>query len=274
MNEIIKGMSYPTYDSRKEYINAGKLIAVQTESMKTVKAMIDGDQEFTSDAFEFGIHFHSMILEGIENFVVQPKEYAFGKKWHARAAFCEQWALKQTKPIVTEGQVSDLRGMCKTIREHPELSPLLCGQVELSIFVDRKGPKLKARVDLLPDGANSPVIDFKKTRSARPEDFVRQMYDLKYYLKAALYLDVLSAVGIHREEFWLVAVEDRAPYNVYICKLVDRGVGFIEYGRMEYRAAYHKLMRAMQTGYWPSYDTSEAETHMTAWMMSELEQLA
>lgn len=274
MNEIIKGMSYPTYDARNEYINAGKLIAVQTETLKTVKAMIDGTLQFTSEALEFGVHFHSMVLEGIENFVVQPREYQFGKPWHNGASYCKDWVRKQTKPIVTEGQVESLRGMTAAIRAHPELAPLLCGQCELSIFVDRKGPKLKARVDLLPDNPSAPVIDFKKARSANPDDFVKQVFNLKYYLKAALYLDVLSAVGIHREEFWLVAVEDWKPYNIYICKLVDRPVGFIECGRIEYRAAYHKLMRAMAKDEWPSYETSEAEAHSAPWIMSALEQIS
>lgn len=273
MNEIIKGMSYQSYASRVEYINSGKLKAVCSEPLSKVKAMIDGRLEFESEAMAFGTHFHSMVLEGVENFVVQPKEYIFGKPWHNGASFCKEWVAKQTKPIVTEAQVENLRGMCASIRSHPELKGLLCGQCELSIFVDKKGPKLKARIDLLPDRPGAPVIDFKKARSAKPEAFTRQLFDLQYGLSAALYLDVLSAVDIHRDEFWFVAVEEFPPYDIGICKLYDRPVSVVEYGRHQYRSAYRKLMQAMQTNSWPSYKSYEPEEFLTPWQMQAMEVL-
>lgn len=272
MNEIIKGMSYSTYESRNEYINSGKLKAVLSEPLATVKAMIDGRLTFESEAMQFGTHFHSLLLEGREDFVVRPATYAFGKPWHGGATFCKEWEAKQTKPAVNESQVENLRGMCDALRSHPELAPLLCGQCELSVFVDKNGNKLKARIDLLPDDPSAPVIDFKKTRDASPAEFVKQLFNLKYYVSAAMYLDVLRAVDVKRKEFWFVAIEEFVPYNIYICKLVDRPVSFIDEGRRAYRSAYHTLMTAMRTNSWPTYPTSEAEDHMTPWMQQAFNQ--
>ena len=273
MNQIIKGMSEKSYSERNEYIRSSLLKKVITEPLSTVKCIIDGTIKYESDAMKMGTAFHNLLLEGKKDYVIKPETYAYGKKWTRAAKYCADWEDAQTLPIVSAREVESLEGMVKAIHAHPELEPLLKGQCELSIFVD-KVAKLKCRIDLLPDDLDAPVIDFKKTRSANPEDFTKDFFNLKYYLSCAMYLDVLHAVDIHRKEFWYVAIEDRYPFNIWICKCVDRPISFIEFGRKEYRQAYHKLMRAMQTGEWPTYKSSEPEEHMTAWMQNALESVA
>jgi PDDEXK-like domain of unknown function (DUF3799) len=273
MNQIIKGMSEEMYASRNEYVRSTLLKKVITEPLSTVKCIIDGTIKFESDALKMGNGFHDLLLEGKRNYIVRPDEYQFGKKWTRAAKYCDEWEKKQTLPIVSAREVESLEGMVAAVHAHPELKDLLNGQCELAIFVD-KIAKLKCRIDLLPRDPDAPVIDFKKSRDASPTEFTKQLFNLKYYLSAAMYLDILHAVDIHRKEIWYVAVEDFKPYNIWICKMVDRPVSFLEFGRKEYREAYHKLMKAIQTNHWPTYQSSEPEEHMTAWMQTALESTA
>lgn len=274
MNEIIKGMTEETYAARNEYIRSTLLKKVISDPMSTVKAIIDGKIVMKSQALKMGNGFHDLMLEGKKNYVVKPETYSFGKKWTRTANYCSEWEDKQTLPIVTAKEVESLEGMVNAVHNNKELAPLLKGKCELSIFVDKKA-KLKCRIDLLPDDKDAPVIDFKKARDASPAEFTKQLFDMKYYMSAAMYLDILHAVDIHRSEFWFVAVEDTYPYNVGICKMPDhRAISFLEIGRKEYIAAYHKLMTALKTNDWPSYGSYEPEEHMTAWMQNFLESVA
>lgn len=260
-------------------ITATLLKAVAKESLRSVKFLLDGNSK-ESDELDFGRAFHALLLEGKDEFVEQPRTYISTtvkkgenpvKPWNANSKTCRAWMSEQKLPILTSNEVEDLHFMVQAVKDCAEIKSFLKGRSELSIFTDVKERKLKIRIDLLPDDLNGPVIDFKKTRSADPVKFVRQIFDLKYYIQAALYLDVLRIAGIERKEFWFVAVEDKAPYNVFIAKMPNGPIGFIELGRKEYREAYHKLMNAINTNNWPSYGIADAEQYLSPWMMQSLE---
>lgn len=269
--EIIKNMPYTAYAER-DGINNSLLKAVKEESLATVHGIIKKEIVFENDTLDFGTAFHDLTLEGKKNYVIRPDEYAFGKKWTMNATFCKEWVAKQgDRTVLSTSEAAKLEGMAKAVQEHPEMAPLLRGKTELSVFAEKKGIKLKARIDLLPDDPAAPVIDFKKTRSAKPEEFVKQLWNLRYYMQAAMYLDVLRMADIDRKEFWFVAVEDFSPFNIYICKLRDHQIGFLEFGRHEYRDAYQTLMKAINTNCWPTWPSSSAEEHMTAWMQNAIE---
>lgn len=278
MNEIIPDLSYEEY-AKRPGVSSSLLKLVASESLATVKATLDGRIAKESDALDFGKAFHSLLLEGKTEYVIQPATYPSikdgEKAWNNNAKYCEKWHEDQVLPVLTATEDRSLRGMVEAIQRHEELVPYLNGQTELSIFTDGpKGNKLKARIDLLPSEETAPVIDFKKSRSANPSKFVKQIFDLKYYLQAAFYLDVLKMGGISRKEFWFVSIEDAEPYNIYIAKLVDMPMSFIALGRKEYREAYSKLRNAIETNKWPSYDSSEAEAFVTSWMQQTIETTA
>jgi hypothetical protein len=272
---IEKDLSYEDY-AKSPFINAGLLIAVHQESMKTVRAMMQGRINQESDALDFGTAFHSLLLENKREYVEQPETYVntkgLVKPWTMQSNSCKAWVKSQNgNTVLTKQEIANLEGMVSAVKEEEELKPLLAGgDSELSIFVKNKGRSLKIRVDLLPK--ESPVvIDFKKTRDARPEKFIKQAYEYGYFIKCAMYLDVLKMAGIDRQSFWLVAVEDKEPYNVFTAKLENIPVGFLDAGRHQYRRAYAKLMKAIQDNSWPSYGSSEAELHIKPWMVAELE---
>jgi hypothetical protein len=280
---LVPNLTYDEYAAR-EGVSASILKLVALESLATVKATLDGRISRESDALDFGKAWHALLLEGKTQYVVQPATYESAtvkkgedpiKPWNNNSKTCKAWYAAQTVPILTEKDIVDLHGMVAAVRRNEELAPYLNGQSELSAFASfSAGQKLKARFDLLPDDASGPVIDFKKACSANPSKFVKQIFDLKYYIQAAVYLDVLKLLGKPRKQFWFVAVEDFAPYNLYISKLIDQPISFIELGRREYRGAYRTLESARSTNYWPSYGSSEAEAHVTSWMQQAIEATA
>lgn len=270
--KIVPGLPYEEY-AKHPGVRASLLSDVHHESLRTVKAKIDGKISQESDALDFGEAFHSLLLENKREFVEQPATYPGkdgDKPWTYNANFCKEWRAEQTKTVLTRKEIESLVGMVESVKES-EVFPHLSGQKELSIFATKDEQPLSIRIDLIPDLDNGPVIDFKKARSADPEEFVKQAWRLGYHMKAAFYLDVLKLAGIVRNEFWFVAVEQEYPFNLSIVKMFDTPCSFISAGRRQYRAAFKKLMNAQKSGHWPSYGTCHAEDHATAWMAKELE---
>jgi hypothetical protein len=277
--EIIPGLSFEEYGKRPG-INGSLLVDVWKEPLATVRAMLDGKREKSSEALDFGTAFHSLILEGKREFIEQPATYPGAKgeekPWTYQANFCKEWKATQTQTVLTRQEIADLDGMANAVCAYDQggirLNDYLKGQAELSIFAEQKGTPVKIRVDLLPDDPDMPVIDFKKSRSADPVKFTRQAFDLGYHLKAAFYLDVLRLIGKPRKAFWFVSVEQEYPHNIAIVKMEDAATGFfIPAGRRLYRAAMLKLLAALENGRWPTYGDSSAEDNAPQWMAQQLE---
>jgi hypothetical protein len=285
-HKIVYGMPYEEYAAYPA-VNGSLLAMVHSESLRTVRAYLDGKRKWESDEMDFGSAFHALLLEGKEEFTEQPETYPAPAKhakvkkgevkegdplpWNANAGVCEQWLLDNPGTVLTKSEVVQVRGMVDAVRAEEELTKLLSGKSEVSVFVRKAEEHFKIRVDLLPDDPKAPVIDFKKTKSAKPEKFVRQIFDLSYCLKAAFYLKVLRMAGIDRKEFWFVGIEKDYPHDTYVSKLRPTGLGMLEYGSSISKKAYLKLMAAYKRNYWPSHGAGDAEDHITPFMMSKIE---
>ena len=275
--EIVPGLSYEEYEKRPG-TNGSLLAAVIKKSMRSVRAIIDGKGKAASEAMDFGTAFHALALEGRREFVEQPETYPAKdgpKPWNNNANFCKEWNEKQDKTILTGEEIEQLIGMTDAVKSEKILAPYLSGQSELSIFATQNGYPLKIRIDHLPDDESGPVIDFKKARSAKPDEFVKSAYDLLYHVKAAFYLDVLKLIGKPRKSFWFVAVEQTYPHDTSIIRMCDRpGDLFIPAGRTLYRDAFKELVKAQNGNLWPSYGQHEAEVAAPDWMKNQLDNLS
>jgi exodeoxyribonuclease VIII len=286
MSQIVRNMPYADYAAARG-INATILKTVDRYSLAHAKAQIEGRRVRESDALQFGKSFHA-LMNGETDFVVRPETYpapATHEKvrkglikeghplpWNANATECKEWAAKHAgETIVTERQAGDLFGMSASVRNHPGLQGWLEGDSELAVFAQKDGIPLKAMIDRLPANEDAPVIDFKTCSNAEPSAFLKTALSLGYHIQAAFYLDVLRLVGIKRSSFALVAVETEAPYAVAILVFNDQAPSLLRVGRRRYRAALAKLTEAYRTDKWPDYGTTDAETHLPAWMLPELE---
>src|ERR1019366_10805266 len=91
------------------------------------------------------------------------------------------------------------------------------GRMEVSIFDEWGGVPVRARLDKLTD--EGAIIDLKKTVSAKPRDFIRQICYLGYAVQAAFYTRML---GDAANGFAFIAQEANPPYPVFCCQLGDK----------------------------------------------------
>jgi hypothetical protein len=271
--QVIRQLPFDDYVKRPG-VNGSLLKTVDRYSLAHAKAQLDGRDEYESDALDFGTSFHALLLEGRIDYSVIPDTYENEKgevkPWNWNANVCKKWTDDQRdKTPLTKKEVESLECMVAAIHDNPQVHPFLNGDTELSVFTEREGLPVKARIDLLPK--EGPVIDFKKARSSEPGQFLKSALDLRYHMSAAWNLDVLRWIGDERKEFWLVAVEDRPPYAVSVLKFMDVPMSFIRVGRAKCRAAFKRLQSAYESGRWPDYGTHVAEDHAKPWMLPELE---
>jgi len=281
---IEKSLPYDEY-AKRPGVNGSLLKIVDSKSLKHAKAYIDGIGDEESDALETGTSFHALLLEGRSDYVIHPATYPHrGDKsrgiapgdpapWNSTAAHCKEWIAEQGgKSIYSKAEADDIEAMVESAKSALGIS--FEGERELSIFAERDGLPVKARLDFLPSDPSAPIIDFKSCLDANPQKFLKQAIDKGYHLSCAWHMDVARLAGIERKEFWLVGIEKKAPFVTCILKFKDVPLSFLRVGRRRARAAFQKLKIAHENNEWPGYGNQFAEDHAMPWMMPELEATA
>ena len=129
------------------------------------------------------------------------------------------------------------------------------GTKEHSVFwVDEEtGVPCRIRPDCY---AGSVMIDVKKTLDARPFEFVRSCRRLDYDLQAAMYTEGMRHFTGRDFEFFFLAVEDAAPYGVWLHKAPPE---MLEDGHNKFRRALETLAKCRGNGRWPVYERPYGE---------------
>lgn len=191
--------------------------------------------------------------------------------WHGKArdkrhkAYQEAEALAKSegKKLITQKMDRNARAIARAVRGSALSAPYIVGgQREVTLLWDHvEAPVLdfagwrismRTRLDYLTQAA---CLDLKSTKSAKPEDFAKQAWNLGYFSQAAVHLDGLAALGMSRPYFW-IAVEHRPPYAVAVYQPSRIG---LELGREIYRnhlTRLHVCREAALAGdpnAWPSY---------------------
>lgn len=273
MSEIIPNLPFKDYCERPG-INGSLLKIVHKKSLLHARAYLDGSYAEESDALDFGHCFHSLTLEGREDFVAKPETYVNDKgeekPWNANANVCKKWLSEQGDLIPLNVEtVTAVRTMATAAREG--LASAINGQTEVSLFAEMKGHPVKCRVDLLPNDEDQPFIDLKSCQSAEPSKFLRNAIDLGYLIQAAFTIDVAKACGVSRDRFDLLAVESAVPHAICRLKFTDEPLSLLRLGRIHYRAAFQRLVNAQEGGRWEGYGQHAAEEFTPPWVLKELE---
>jgi len=229
----------------------------------------DGDKRH----FVVGRALHTKVLEPDKFdifYAVAPavdrRTKAGKEKW---AAFVESNAKKE---ILTAEEYDTVVGATESILCHPRAgSYFIQGTPELSFFtVDKRtGLPLKCRTDWL---SGEFAFDIKSTISAEKSSFFTQIARLKYYLQAALYLDIINEFTDQPvEEFVFIAVEKTPPYLVGVYPIDERS---LQLGRMEYRYLLDKInFWHQQQGLYPGYNDDEPVTvSLPGWAFRAVEE--
>lgn len=123
------------------------------------------------------------------------------------------------------------------------------GRAELSVFATVDGVECKARPDWLRD--DGVVVDLKTTSDASFTAFSRQIDNLKYYLQASFYLDVLNNAKVSAHRFTFCAVESAPPFAVAVYTLGD---DFMDYAFNAHRDLLSLYKECMESNVWPGYE--------------------
>lgn len=237
-----------------------KLLSDPDISLAEVNYQMDVDEH--KRVYDVGTLAHALILEGSLDHLVALVPFDSYRSNAAKAAKIE--AYDNGLIPVNESEEKDMLGavyaMRDMVQEHPLASELVDGhKPEVSLFWEQDGVGMKARVDALHQ-SRGVAVDLKTVRSARPNEFRKQISDLGYYIQARHYLNGLKTVTGFEMDWYFIAVQSTAPYTVSVHQLSQAALDHAQ-RRIDYAIArYRQAIEAGWTGY-----TAVYEQDLTPW---------
>jgi hypothetical protein len=223
--------------------------------------------------FVEGRALHTAVLEPElfdAQFAVAPKVDKRTKAGKAEFAAFE--LNSQDKSVLTVEQYDKIMFMGKSVMGHPKAGAMiLAGQKEISIINECPYYELlrKGRIDLQADDI---IADLKSTSlGAGPSSVKRQIFNLGYYLQAAMYMEMgRIELEVKPRHFVFIFVESAKPYftGVYIADDV-----WIRAGMSKYRDLMDRYLTALGANYWPQYNNDEiVEISPERWMINQIDE--
>jgi len=205
-------------------------------------------EEDDTEAKDFGTAAGVYLVEGpeafAERFVVKPEDMSFstkeGKAWRA---------ANEGRELVSFAEFEKIKGMAIGLQQNEGTAAAFTeGRPEVTgIYKDPEtGIYLKSRPDWLRPGL---AINYKTAKSAAKNRFMRQAWDLGYFVSAAVCVDVMKGLGqpVH---YCLLPQEKKVPYLSKAYVLTD---DYLQGGRMIYRRALQKFADSLAAGKWEGY---------------------
>lgn len=237
-------MTNQDYHKKTDFISKSLLDLVH-KSPAHYLAYIEGEKQAPSSAINFGSLVHSVVFDQ-DNYAIMPECDRRTKE--GKAIYESFLAESEGKElIVTVEQALQANQIKNAVFAHPKAALLLeQGQAELPIFGKIADLDAKCKVDFLNTKYNV-CIDLKTTTSSAPGEFSKSIYNYRYHVQAAFYMDLTKA-----ERFIFIAVEKEAPFNVELYELDNEA---IERGRQEYLADIETLKKCKESGNFHGYTT-------------------
>jgi hypothetical protein len=170
--------------------------------------------------------------------------------------------------ILKPDDMDAIISICNRIQESKAMRLLQGGHSQVvCIWEDAKtGLLCKSRMDYLI--ADIPLItDLKTTRSAKPDEFAKDVFNMGYFQQAAFYTDgyMLASSTTSEPSFSWFAVEKKPPYVV---SAFECGAKTLEVGRMAYRKALDVYAKCLKNNRWPSYQDKITILEMPMWALT------
>lgn len=172
--------------------------------------------------------------------------------------------------IIERDQMAQVCGMRDSVFNHKIASEYLTEcQTEVSVFGEAPGQlRIKGRIDCVPKAPK--LVDIKTVGlgGARPDEFSRSLWDWRYDMQVAYYLDLYNSnfdewdEHKKKNDFVFVCVEKEEPYAVCLYKVSRR---VIDRGRRDYLALLSKVSECQRSREWPGYSDAEGEIDLPAW---------
>jgi hypothetical protein len=178
--------------------------------------------------------------------------------------------------ILTPGQHAHAMRVAAAVRRSSLAAPYITGgRREVTVTWDHVDPgapgmgfpgwsiQMKTRLDYL---TSDFIVDLKGTRSARPEAFSKQAWNLGYFAQAALHIEAVKAATGRALQYRWVVVENKAPHVVMVFQPSAKGL--LRAGQIlgEWLARLHACIESNE---WPPYGTGLMELDPPAWATPE-----
>lgn len=186
------------------------------------------------------------------------------KKWHGGAKVCKDWfaARQDGKILIHKSDFSDVLLMRDSVHRHPAAYlALRTGKAEQSLFVEDPdtGLLLRCRTDWLSGNA---IVDLKKCRDASPAGFAKSVANFGYAIQAASNLHICRLLGLGKEKFIHIAVEDVAPYAVGVYELDQAS---LDIGYSQFRRLLARYLQCVIDDRWPAYSPNIEFLSLPRW---------
>jgi len=135
------------------------------------------------------------------------------------------------------------------------------GPCEISAVAEVNGVLIKVRPDKLCDieHVGSVVLDLKFVRAADPWAFGGAVRSYGWATRAAVYLDVLSALAPHPRRYLFLAVEKEEPHGAAGYELDDETMGR---ARQRLDGWIKRYQECLESGIWPGYPDGIEPVHV------------
>lgn len=246
---------YPDFDEATYH-------ADEALSQSQLKTLLDCPARFAYErehgrphkaAYDDGHAIHTALLGvGMDTVVIDADDYRTKAAREARDA-----AHAEGKTPLLRAAAERVSQVRDAVMAHPAARVILDapGPVEQSMWWTDPdtGLALRGRIDkvaTLADGQTHALVDIKSATSAAPHRFARSVWDFRYHLQRAVYLDGWEQLTGEACEFVFVVVETTAPYLTAVYTLDDIAT---HAGERDYREALDLYRSCTESGHWPGY---------------------
>lgn len=163
--------------------------------------------------------------------------------------FWEEWTAKADgKTIVKSKDLETVRAMHASVMGNRSTRKLLesAGLREASLFWSMGGVECRMRPDILAD--EGIIIDPKTTSDARRNQFMAEIYRMRYHNQSSYYKEGSIANGYPFKAFIFLPIETKPPY---LCTYYKASDVMLDWGKIENDRSILNLKKCQETGEWP-----------------------
>ena len=165
------------------------------------------------------------------------------------------------KIILTKGAYTNLKGMIKALRKHPQIKQWITsdGETEVSRVAEIMGVRIKGRVDKL---TGDPIVDLKSSGEDLDEDrFASHIVKMGYHIQGAIYCKIFD-----RKRFILGVVESKAPHDVVPYEMDP---DLLAFGLREAKMLISSWKYCCEKEYWPGRSEEIVTIGLPKWLKDE-----
>jgi exodeoxyribonuclease VIII len=226
------------------------------------------NKESEAEHFKLGRALHMLVLEPhkFDNCFHQMTEKVKLNTTKGKEAYAQAEVEADGRQILRAGEIEDIYGMAKAMKDHKLWQHIKDGEMEQSIYWEGGGmyaTRLRARPDVF---TSEIIVDIKSCRSIN--EFKRSIYGRGYHRQAAMQIDGLNYIDGIKRHFAFFVVESTAPY-LTACFTLDEVS--TEQGRKEYKQGSDTYTECLRLNNWPGYDTNFQLASIPKWSMPTCE---